>query len=505
MPGLSEQVEDSICRQQLLRSGQPILVAVSGGLDSMVLLHLLRSLSQKYRWRLSVAHLNHQLRGASSLADERLVKRTAAQWRLPCLVERAPVKDLAAESGESLEMTARRVRHDFLVRAARQSRARTIALAHHADDQVELFFLRLLRGAGAEGVSGMKWHNASPVSSRVRLVRPLLEQTRAAIRAYASEHRIPFREDASNACLDIQRNRIRHELLPLLRRHYQPGLDRAILRGMSILAAESDFVSDCARLWLKTRQGGPKGKRGASSKSAARSADGDGEGKPLFAGSTAFEALPLALQRRVLQIQLLDQQIIAGFDLIEFLRQNPGKPTTIGQAVRARAAQSGHKGQLLAIDNEVFAIRKADGAIEIRQKASIASPSSGPRKLDLATRGSVEYGGLRLECQVVVHEGVERYGFGQSREFFDADRVGQSIILRHWQPGDRFCPIGMKRSVKLQDLFTNLKIPRERRGELVVAVAEGGEIFWVEGIRISERFKLTKGTKRCLQWVWRRF
>ena len=129
-----------------------------------------------------------------------------------------------------------------------------VALAHHADDQVELFFLRLLRGAGGEGLAGMKWRSPSPVDGKITLVRPLLDATKAELREFARENKIRFREDATNARLDLPRNRVRNELLPLLRRRYQPALTRTILRLMEIVGAEAEVVGEMARQWLDSRR-----------------------------------------------------------------------------------------------------------------------------------------------------------------------------------------------------------------------------------------------------------
>src|SRR5258706_520992 len=167
-----------------------MLVAVSGGLDSVVLLHLLHTLAAKHEWKLTVAHFNHQLRGRDSNADERFASATAARLKLPCVAGRADVRAHAKERGLSIEMAARELRHDFLARTAKQLRLSTIALAHHADDQVELFFLRLLRGTGNEGLAGMKWRAPSPADSTLELIRPLLDVSHAELEQYADVNRI---------------------------------------------------------------------------------------------------------------------------------------------------------------------------------------------------------------------------------------------------------------------------------------------------------------------------
>ncbi len=248
----------------------------------MVLLRVLHSLAARNRWQISVAHFNHQLRGRASDADERLVRKTAADLKLPVVVGSVNVKAFAAKSKLSLEMAARKLRHEFLARVAREQKIKTIALAHHADDQVELFFLRLLRGAGGEGLAGMKWRSPSPADKTISLVRPLLGFSKDELLEFARENKIRFRDDATNFSSDFLRNRIRNELLPLLRKNYQPGLDKAILRLMEIVGAEAEFVGEEARQWLKQQK-------------------------------VNFEKLPVAIQRRILQSQLVGSRRCTGF------------------------------------------------------------------------------------------------------------------------------------------------------------------------------------------------
>src|SRR5258708_6012883 len=216
MSDLLNQVEKTIFARRLFRQGQRILAAVSGGVDSMVLLRVLKELSRKHGWRITVGHFNHQLRGRHSDADERLVPRGAEKLGLNFVAGRGAVREHARIHKLSLEMAARKLRHEFLARAAAELKISHVALAHHADDQLELFFLRLLRGCGGEGLAGMKWLGASPASPKIMLSRPLSDQPKTALLAYASERGIPFREDASNSLIQIPPKRIQPELLPPL-------------------------------------------------------------------------------------------------------------------------------------------------------------------------------------------------------------------------------------------------------------------------------------------------
>jgi tRNA(Ile)-lysidine synthase len=500
---LPRHVEQSIRTRGLLVRGQRLLVAVSGGVDSMVLLHVLHGVTSKYGWKLTVAHLNHGLRGRSSDADERLVRRTAEKLKLPSRIARADVRRSARAQGKSLEMAARKLRHDFLADTAQQLRIPTIALAHQADDQVELFFLRLLRGSSGEGLAGMRWRSPSPANSKVELVRPLLDQPKFVLLNYAEETGIRFREDATNASLDIQRNRIRHELIPLLRSHYQPALSKIVLRLMDILGAEAELVTQAASGWFDRRT---KHNRLARKRGDA---------------SISFEELPLAVQRGIVQLQLLRHGIAADFSLIEDLRSAADKPVTIGPmhhvpedsslgklaARQTDPPTTGGSGDVLTVGHKpelTVAVRDNAGIIHLKilRKHTFIPESTQVRLGKKA--GKAQFSGALIEWRISYSGRTWRLRPPQGRESFDADKVGSPILLRHWKPGDRFQPIGMARPVKLQDFFTNEKVPPAQRRQLIVAATAKQEIFWVEGMRISERFKLSQQTIRRLQWRWKR-
>lgn len=419
----------------------------------MALLRMLQSLAPTHRWKLTVAHFNHQLRGRASDADEQFVIRQAAKSGLETVVGRGDIKSFANQHGVSIEMAARALRHGFLATTARQLNIRSIALAHHTDDQVELFFLRLLRGAGGEGLAGMKWRSPSPADSRINLIRPMLDLNKDDIQEFARGEKVGFRRDASNESSDILRNRIRHELLPLLRSRYQPAIHKVVPRLMDIAGRESELASATASQWLKTRR-------------------------------IPFGELPVAAQRHVIRIQMIKLGINAGFDRVETMRETAGKQ--VATATGARIS------------------RNSSGIIEVHASRSASFDAA---RFELPVRGRSGHATLdnvRCDWRIIPHKTHAFPGPVAGRECFDAEKIGARITLRHWRAGDRFQPIGMKSHVKLQDWFTNLKIPRAVRHQLLVAESESGGIFWVEGQRIGELFKLTPSTRLRLVWNWKR-
>ena len=443
----------------------------------MVLLHVLHSLAGQNRWKISVAHFNHRLRGRASDMDEKLVRQTAKKLRLKFYGGGADVKAFAAQSKLSIEMAARKLRHEFLARTARENKITTVALAHHADDQVELFFLRLLRGAGGEGLAGMKWRSPSPSSPKIALVRPLLDFSKGELLEFAREQKIPFRDDATNFATDVLRNRVRNELLPLLRRNYQLGVDKAVLRLMDIIGVEAEFAGETARCWIKNLCGS-RGNE-AQTKIGHRPSAAGNKKKTEPAHAGCYDDLPLAVQRKVLQRQLIGLGLASDFELIEQLRETTEKWVDICTGLSVA--------------------RNAAGIISCRElPAKGFNAAEVKLKLSGRTR-HVKFAGQRFSWSLESF-GSSRGRLLQRTEFFDADRIGGEITLRHWRPGDRFQPIGMKSAVKLQDLFVNAKIPAARRRVLVLAATVAGEIFWVEGLRIGEKYKLTPETRRQLRW-----
>ncbi|SVC71650.1 uncharacterized protein METZ01_LOCUS324504, partial [marine metagenome] len=332
MHPLAEKVGDIIRAQNLFPETGGILVAVSGGIDSMALLHLLATPPLDLRERLVVAHFDHQLRGAESDADVAFVGQAAEQLGLPFESDRGDTRQLATEIGEGIEASARQLRHDFFAGLAKRLGA-VVALAHHADDQVETFFLRLLRGAGNRGLAGMQPSAPSPVDTGVTLVRPLLSVRRDQIVGFVMREGIEFREDATNTDTRFLRNRIRHELLPQLAVKFGTSTSRQILKAMQLAGDSADCIDNLAANWP---------------------------------GEPPFENLPVAVQRQVVQRQLFTLGVEPTFDLVEVLRLEAGRIIEVAPGKRLQ--------------------RNVDGQVEAAASAAESEFSLAKREVSLASQ-----------------------------------------------------------------------------------------------------------------------
>jgi tRNA(Ile)-lysidine synthase len=300
------------------------------------------------------------------------------------------------------------------------------------------------------------------VARRVSLGRPLLEFSKEEIVAFARGAHIRFREDASNASSEFERNWVRLELLPLLRKR-QPAVGKNILRAMQIIGAEAEFVTRLADAWRER-----------------------GFGKP----DAALECLPVAVQRRVVQLQIRALGVEPDFQLVEELRTKPDRPVSVGPQI-----------ELVCYESGLVHRAEADATSFESDQRIVELPGSRlkPGLQAVETR----FAGLRLKWRMMrlVKSFSPKRKAG--REFFDADKVGAQLVLRHWRAGDRFQPIGLPQATKLQDWFTNRKVPAARRRQLVLAETERGEVFWVEGERIGEGCKVTPATRRVLELRWK--
>lgn len=458
-PPLLHRMVKTIRSRTLIEKGQHVLVAVSGGPDSVALLSLFHRLRSPWRLTVTAVHFNYGLRGPESDQDQAFVTELCSALDVPLYTRRL---DLSCRPrGTSLQAEARELRYGALSSIAGECGADRIAVGHTADDQAETVLLWMLRGAGLTGLSGMAASRAG------NIIRPLLESTRDEVLAYLAGERRAYREDSSNATLRYVRNQIRHGIMPALKQRF-PSSVQALGR-LADLCREDDryldfHVTELARRHVRAQGGG-------------------------WVVERAFvHEQPLAVQRRLVR------------DLLrrcEHWRRAPGARTIdrvlheIGTPKHAMSFTI--NGTRLVVEGDMILVAPPG------RKEMSAQPSSAAAEA-LAIPSEVVWTGTGQKIRVEEHAraGIVDATDDPHRIVVDADRFSGPLVVRSWRHGERFYPRGMKgRSKKLQDFFTDLKVPAgDRRNIPLVAVPEG--IVWIVGYRQDERWAVTEKTRHCL-------
>jgi len=454
---LERKVHRTIRRFDMIRPGERVLVALSGGADSTALLLVLERLAPLLGATLAAAHLDHRLRGEDSDEDARFVAALAAGRGVALVSETLDVKRAAAARRRNLEETAREARADFLRRAAEATAAGRIALGHTLNDQAETVLMRLLRGSGTAGLAAIH-----PVLDGL-FIRPLIETSRAEIVRYLESRGASWREDASNRDLRFRRNRVRAELIPYLERHLNPKALEALGRHAASAREEADFLDSAARA------------------AYASLAQPSGGGVSLRVSGLA--GLHPALRKLVLRLALVESR--------GSLR-----------AVTARhidallgLCRPGRSGRRIELPGGAGALRQFDRLV-LRVLRPAAAPAV-PFRYQLEIPGTVRVpeAGLELTARVVPGPGgagePER---GVERACLDADLLPPALTVRSRLPGDVY---GRASSRKVKKLLIDSRIPRDARDTLPMVAAPGG-VVWIPGLPPAKSYAVRPRTVRCV-------
>ena len=471
MTSLATRALETVGRHALLRDGRRVLVALSGGADSVALLLILRELERDGAVVVAgAAHLNHLLRGADADADEAFCAALAARFDVPFLAGRVDVAALARAGKRSLEDAARTARYAFLERAADTLDADAIAVAHTKDDQAETFLLRLLRGAGARGLAAIH-----PRAGRV--IRPLIDLERAALREYLAAGGQAFREDATNADVSIPRNRVRHELIPLLESRFSPAVVDVLAREAALARDDEDFLQGEAikladRIVLTGRTPGP--------------AD-------IHLDIAGLLRAPRALASRVV--------------LGALQRQAGSRPIHFDHVERVFALAAAGGGGAISLPGQ-DAVRSG-AVIVLRRRRSVPLRGRLAHRSGEAAKGNTFAFSLSIPGEVALDpqkltvsaERLPGTDAAQARPMKWAARgteVGVAaaalrlpLAVRSRRPGDRFRPLGAPGARKLQDFFVDRKVPRGERDTVPLVVDASDRIVWVVGQTVAEDFRVT--------------
>lgn len=423
----------------LFNQADTILVGVSGGIDSVVLLDLL----DKAGFAVSIAHCNFRLRGADSDLDEHFVEGLARKYDVPVFKTSFDTVDYARENKISVEMAARELRYNWFEMIRSTHHFDHIAVAHHRDDQVETFFLNLTRGTGVNGLIGMRPKNG-------KIVRPLLFASRDDIEHYRHEHFLDFREDLSNQTTEYQRNKIRHNLLPVMD-SLNPSFREALIKTMSYL---EDFSTICDHAIQQTWE-----------RVAVRKEN------------DYYISIP--------ELKLLDPLRTY---LFEFLKPYGFNSMVVGEVVSSLDGISGKQffspGYRLIHDRDALILTKLRP--ETRKQYYL---EEGVQEVTFP---------VHLKVSVLHRTGNFKIPESTFVAYIDRDQIQFPLLIRRWQQGDYFKPLGMKGLKKISDYFIDIKLSLTEK-ENVWILANGEQVVWIIGYRLDDRYKITSGTQHVLK------
>ena len=440
---------------------KPLVVAVSGGPDSLTLLYALADLQEPLKLRLHGAHLDHGLRGSQGTADSRFVAQTFRTLGIPATVEEADVPSVRARDRLSVEEAARKVRYVFLSKVAHEVQAHAVALGHTADDQAETVLMHLIRGTGLTGLRGMeplsRWR-PSPDEPGLTLIRPLLNVTRQETEAYCRAQGLLPRQDESNLSSEFTRNRLRNQLLPVLQ-SFNPNIRDALLRLAHSAAQDLAYLESCVdNVWPQVvRQ----------------------ESWGLILNKQAFSALDPAIQHHLLRRavrhikdDLEDVELGHIQEMARLLARPAGKTLDLPGGI-------------------LFSLSYEEAILTLGHPDLCPLPfMEGEHRLTVP--GETLISGWRINTSMVPSE-ERRQNTDAYTAYLDSDEVGTELWLRTRGSGDRFQPLGMAQEKKLQDFMTDAKIPRSWRERIPLIVSPRG-IVWVVGYRIAEWAQVRKET-----------
>lgn len=457
---MNELFLSSLKKNAMIKPNDVIYVAVSGGIDSVVLLDFLYNNRTKLSIELGVLHVNHMLRGNESDKDEYFVTALAKKYKIPCKTLRVAVRDFARRERLSIEDAARKCRYRAFIDLAQKHHLSKIALAHTRDDQAETILMRIIRGAGLKGFRGI---HPLFTCEAVSFIRPFMALSRQDVEQYAKERKLQYRVDISNKSLAFFRNKVRHELIHLLEEEYNPQIKEALVRVSKTVSSDLNYIEEKA-LEVYTQV-----------------VKKENETAVIF-DKEKFAALHPALQYRVFSRGLahvyasfvcefrkwehIQQRLVRGQKIAEYAGKNIYVETNYRDfLIRRMSMRTTY--EYFAHPEETVLIKEAGIMITVKE----------------VPKGKNQRPNLSRHMQ---------------REVVDLDKIVFPILIRGRKNGDRFRPLGMVRDKKVKDIMIDKKIPHYLRDEIPLMCSKG-TIIWGWCIGINDKVKVTAETKRCLE------
>lgn len=439
-----------LCENQLLKTGDKVILAVSGGIDSMVLLDSLYKLQNNWNLTLAIAHLNHMLRDRESDEDEDFIKQISKKYNLDCYIERVNTALVAESKKLSIQETARNLRYEFLNKIRTSTGFNKIATGHNADDNTETILLNIFRGSGIQGLTGIPVFRYD-----IPTIRPLLFATRNDIEMYALENKIPYRVDSSNLTTDYIRNLIRHEILPIIKDKINPNIAITFNRSAKLFNELEEYL--------------------------------DNEIKKI-SNDVILIKRPDHLEINLNKLSIYPEFIQEYFLLKtarDFSKYDISYPT-VRSIYKTTKSETGKSCSIKL--NTVFYKDRNKGIFK-----TIAPPK--PFRYNIIPDKEYEFEHFLFKSQ---HTDKAEFTDDPNTEYVDADLVSRNLILRNWKEGDWFIPLGLDGKKKVSDFFIDQKIPIFKK-HLIPILESDGNIIWICGMKIDDRFKITENTKKILR------
>lgn len=433
-----------------------IVLGVSGGVDSVVMLDMMANLSLIYPFELHIAHFNHNLRGDEATHDKEYVKKLAEEYNLPFHASTGKVREYSEKNSVSIEEAARDLRYKFFERVVSTEKVEYLATAHTADDSVETFLINLFRGSGLTGLSGIPARRN--FIKNIFVIRPLINFKKSDLIKYAKLRELRWREDSSNSESIYTRNKIRNTLIPFLEKEYNPNLVNILNRTSRLIQQADKYVVE-------------RVKENIDSVVFSSTENSINLKLPLLQTHNAFiqgEILQLLFEKHFGNTALTNSQIDS---IIDLLNANTGTRINIYQNIFALK------------DREIIVIFKEKVVEKINKK--------------IKTIGEYEFENFKLILSEINKNDIE-LDDNPLIEYLDYEFMPQFLNIRNWQKGDSFVPFGMNGRVKLSDYFINEKVSTLQKDNICV-LDDGLDIIWVIGKRFSEKYKISKDTKKFLK------
>ena len=468
MKNMSKQkLLKTIQNYKMLSKGDGLLVGVSGGPDSVALLYLLMELKDDYDLQIYVVHLNHMLREDESDDDAGYVEKLAKRLKLPVFIGKKDVKEFAKADKLSLEEAARIQRYEFYKQIADKLNIRKIALGHTADDNAETVLMRLLRGAGEQGLIGI--HPVRHIDN-LKVIRPLLNVHRREIESFLKEKRISVRTDSSNADNKFLRNKIRLELIPLLEENYNQNIKQVLVNTADILREENEYLKEITEKFY--------------SKSIRKTVLGKSN-ENIQLDISKIRSYPLAIQRRVIRYGI--KELTGSLRQITYLHCNEVLKLLKGNLAYGQ----------IDLPNGLVVERMRRELVIRRGKAQNIRSIIYPVKIPGET--VISETGVKLVCSISKRKTNFKFSTqNHYQESFDYDRIKEPVFVRTRKLGDTFQPLGMIGKKKVKDFFIDQKVSQPEKNR-VLFLTDKTDIIWIIDFRISDKFKVTEKTKQVLK------